>query len=473
MKKLQTSLLIFLSLLLVIPASQLVYRKWYCTYKIYHNLNMRYPVIEHKPIVVVITSYKNQEYAEANIRSVLEQTYDNFRVVFIDDHSPDQTFDIVSDIVKKSGKEERFTLQRNASRKMKFSNIYKAFHACKDEEIICVLDGDDKFSDKYVLDKINRFYQNPEVWLTYGTTVTHPDYKKWGKRYPDHYFLKQKIRDLKEFCLCPLRTFYAGLFKQIKLADFYYKGQFLTSADDPAYMYPMIEMGPTHALYVKDIFYITNFDNPISDHNYRRSLQKNLHQYIQTRPKYPILPPSFDPRKTKREALSLDVAILSDDSPHELAISLTKLEPTLVLYSAKSEQNAAQYKELSERFPKIRFIENRGDLHEAFSAPFVAFCKEPLKGDVDLHQCLTKMQQTGAKSVFLGNINSTLTATEIGDDFRALSNLAISDYFAEQRENYFVILSKDDAIHSLKKGNLEATLTSLLEQDLSLFLSTK
>ena len=53
----------------------------------------RFAVKEHKPFVVIVPSYNNSEWVERNLRSIFEQKYDNFRVIYIDDASTDGTWD--------------------------------------------------------------------------------------------------------------------------------------------------------------------------------------------------------------------------------------------------------------------------------------------------------------------------------------------------------------------------------------------
>src|ERR1700733_7929082 len=64
---------------------------------------VEHAVKEHKPIVVVIPSYNNPPYCERNLRSVLDQKYDNFRVIYIDDCSADNTYASVQQLVESSG----------------------------------------------------------------------------------------------------------------------------------------------------------------------------------------------------------------------------------------------------------------------------------------------------------------------------------------------------------------------------------
>ena len=52
---------------------------------------------------IIIPAYNCEEWAEWNLTSVLRQNYDPllFDVVYVDDHSSDNTFGIVSDIYDK------------------------------------------------------------------------------------------------------------------------------------------------------------------------------------------------------------------------------------------------------------------------------------------------------------------------------------------------------------------------------------
>ena len=48
---------------------------------------------------IVVPSYNNEQWVEPNIASILNQTYDNFDVLYIDDASTDSTLQQVRRIV--------------------------------------------------------------------------------------------------------------------------------------------------------------------------------------------------------------------------------------------------------------------------------------------------------------------------------------------------------------------------------------
>ncbi len=57
------------------------------------------------PLVVVMPSYNNAERYTLTLDSVFSQKYENFRVVYIDDASPDDTDDLVEQYIKEHGLE--------------------------------------------------------------------------------------------------------------------------------------------------------------------------------------------------------------------------------------------------------------------------------------------------------------------------------------------------------------------------------
>ena len=87
------------------------------------------------------------------------------------------------------------------------------------------LDGDDWFAHDMVLERLNEIYADPEIWLTYGSYIEYPNYgysvANFAQPVPKRIFEKQSIREYtrKHWCFCQLRTFYASLFKKIKIED--------------------------------------------------------------------------------------------------------------------------------------------------------------------------------------------------------------------------------------------------------------
>lgn len=248
-----------------------------------------------KPLVIVIPSYNNSNFYKQNLNSVFNQNYTNYRVIYIDDCSPDGTASLVAEHIRNTGQQRRFRLIKNKARSYQLANRYKAVHSCDDNEIIVMLDGDDTFAHSEVLNIINQVYKNNDIWMTYTKGLN------W-QEIPNEIKEKNKFR---EFCnphvanFAHLRTFYAWLFKQVRLKDLILDGPedivkrvikeqtiFFPFATDHAEMLPMIEMSSNGKVFqIKENLYKTNINNPI---NHWKLPKFPWHTYERGNTSYPM-----------------------------------------------------------------------------------------------------------------------------------------------------------------------------------------
>jgi glycosyltransferase involved in cell wall biosynthesis len=242
--------------------------------------------IAERPIVVLSTSYNNQEWCAKSVRSVLSQEYSNFRFIYIDDHSKDGTADIVESLFKRAHQDSRMMLIRNKERIGALANIYWAVHNyIRDEEIVVSLDGDDWFFDNQVLKKINAAYASGDVWLTHGTMIEYPGSQLgWSIPIPKEIIEDNAFRQYR--CVSHLRTFYSWLFKKIALKDLQDGGEFFPMTWDFAIMFPMIEMAGERHAFISDITYVYNTDNQINDNKVNAELQRGLDVVLRNMPPY-------------------------------------------------------------------------------------------------------------------------------------------------------------------------------------------
>ena len=239
-----------------------------------------------KKFVVVIPSYKNSQWCIQNITSALNQNYNQFRIIFTDDCSPDDTFSRVRDVVNSSSKGKIVTLIQNSNRLGALHNLYNMIHSCQDDEIILTLDGDDWFPDNEVLNKLNAVYSNDGIWMTYGQYKNSTDGQSGvAQPYPQHIIDSNQFRH-HVWGASHLRTFYSWLFKKIRKEDLMQHGTFFPMTWDFAIMLPMLEMSGSHSKFLGDILYVYNMDNPINDHKVNINLQHNLDAHIRGMAKY-------------------------------------------------------------------------------------------------------------------------------------------------------------------------------------------
>ena len=241
--------------------------------------------LSEKPIVVVIPSYKNIKWYEQNLGSVYVQKYKNYRVIYVDDCSPDGTGDAVEKYIEEQNQGLRTQVIRNIERVGAMANIYMAVHTCREHEIVVLLDGDDWLAHDEVFKKLNQVYSKGNIWFTHGTLMEYPwGNVSWNDPIPPEAIANNTYRQYK--CPSHLRTFYAWLFKKIKLQDFLYKGQFLIMAWDMAIMYPLAEMAGEKHAFIKEVNYVYNMSNPINDNKVDPDLQNFLDKLIRNRKPY-------------------------------------------------------------------------------------------------------------------------------------------------------------------------------------------
>lgn len=233
------------------------------------------PIINgERYIVVVIPSYNNSRWYKLNLGNLFAQNYTNYHVIYIDDCSDDNTYELVKKFVADCRQDYRVTLIRNPERQGALYNIYHAIHSCPDKAIILTLDGDDWLKGRDVLSTINQAYSNSNVWLTYGQFEEYPR-GNLGICHPmPDYIVQSKSYRKQEWFTSHLRTFYAGLFKRVKKEDMMQDGKFYTVTWDQAFLFPMLEMANGHFLFIDKILYVYNQANPLND--FKQHLRKQL-----------------------------------------------------------------------------------------------------------------------------------------------------------------------------------------------------
>ncbi|GAB5411429.1 MAG: hypothetical protein ChlgKO_05430 [Chlamydiales bacterium] len=239
---------------------------------------------EQKPFVILIPSYNNEAYCVENIRSALNQNYQNYRIIFINDCSSDRTLELVE---KESASSPKVLIINNKERRLALANVYDAIHHnIQDDEIVVTLDGDDELAHPNVLTHLNNIYAKKEIWLTYGQYAEKRSCREgFATPFPKECLQNNSFRKYPKLPT-HLRTFYAWLFKHIDLSDLQSNGQFYTMSWDSAAMLPMIEMARDHFVFIPEVLYIYNDSNPLSDHRINQKLQFAINQEIRNKPAY-------------------------------------------------------------------------------------------------------------------------------------------------------------------------------------------
>jgi glycosyltransferase involved in cell wall biosynthesis len=257
-----------------------------------------------KNIAIIIPSYNNCQWYQRNLSSVIAQDYQNFRVIYIDDCSSDGTGELVEQFIAEHNSGNLTHLIRNPVRIGALQNLFNAIRSCDDDEIVILLDGDDWLAHSGVLRKIDEVYGNSDCWMTYGQYQSWPDDEiGCSKEISSEIIEANRFRE-NEWCSSHLRSFYAWLFKLIKIEDLKSPcGTFYHMSWDQAIMFPMLEMSGHRAKFISEVLYIYNAANPISDCKVDRQLQRSLETAVRRQKRYARLNEPVASFRTRQSAL--------------------------------------------------------------------------------------------------------------------------------------------------------------------------
>lgn len=212
--------------------------------------------------IIISPSFNNEKWAEVYYDSINTQTYDNYKVIYINDNSTDNTQNKIEELTKGNSK---FTIINHKENKGAAYNYIEYLPSLnlEDEDILIHLDGDDWLAYPTTLEDLNRVYNQNDYWMTYGKFITYPDMELGNPQntpYPD--FVKQyKLYRKDQWRASHLRTYKYFLFSKIENEDLKskYDGEYFWHASDLAWAYPCLEMCPPDKIGVlEDVSYIYN-----------------------------------------------------------------------------------------------------------------------------------------------------------------------------------------------------------------------
>lgn len=403
------------------------------TFTALHAENTTLP---QKEIVVIIPSYNNKEWYPRNLSSALMQNYENYRIIYIDDCSSDGTGQLVRAFLQQHDTARRVTLIQNSERRGALANHWHGVHMCDDNAIIVHLDGDDWFAHKDVLARVNQEYQDNNVWLTYGQYMEYPANTRGHCRaIPEEVIAQNAWRSLRlPFPTSHLRTFYAWLFKEIKLQDLLYKGSFFSVSADVAFLFPMLEMAGSHARFIPDILYVYNNETPINDYKVRLELQLECLNYLRKQPKYTPLQQPVDMKAHKEWNNTANLIVFSYNRPMQLYAFLESVNKKVkglssiqVVYRADNDEYESAYQTVAAAFNRTHFIRHysKDDFKPKTLISFTLgirnsdywlFAVDDLvvKDEIDIATCIDALQKTHAYGFYL-RLGKNITHNYIHD----------------------------------------------------------
>jgi glycosyltransferase involved in cell wall biosynthesis len=371
------------------------------------------PVTEHKSFAVVLYAHNAAAWCERALRSVFEQDYDHYRVLFVDDGSIDGTLERAQRFIVENKQDHRVIAIRNDACLGPVGSLYRAADNCLDREILLPLDAQNWLSHDHVLSRLNQVFQNPDTWISFGQSIQYPSYQIVdAPSFNSAMIEKQGFRGMKDL-ECPAIAFYAALFKAIHLPDLMLGGRF--SESQPSYLTPLLELSGGRYRVLPEPLTFANLAQPIrnlpSGHLEQAALEK-------LGPYRPLA--QFPPTAVQQEN-NVDLVIFSFDRPLQLYGALesiyrylTNYQTLTVLYRVSDARFNAAYELVKASFPKVRYIKQsdtpRKDfkpllVHAIFDSPaeYIVFGVDDMimKDFVDLKFCRQMLEKTGAYGFYL------------------------------------------------------------------------
>ncbi len=343
-----------------------------------------FPVTEHKSFAIVLYAHNQVLWCERALSSILEQEYDHYRVIVIDDASLDKTAEKINQFVVDNNQQAKVTLIRNERRLGPIASLYRTVDGCLDREIVMPLEAKDWLAHPQVLSHLNGAYQNPDVWLASGQAIDYPSYD---------------LEETAELC------FYAALFKQIRLQDLYQRGRFASASS--VYLKPLTQMAAGRVRKLEEPLLFCNRASPIK-----------TAEFFEERGDYSALNAFPVPRK----ATQADILLFSFDRPLQLYACLESLQRYMtgfqtvtVLYRVSNPSFEAGYEKVKDAFPLVQFVAQSFDdpKHDfkpkvesiVFGSPskYILFGVDDIivKDFVDLSVCMDQLEKTGAYGFYL------------------------------------------------------------------------
>ena len=290
-------------------------------------------------IHIFITHYNSLQYLKKCLDSVFSQkTTVSIKIILVDDFSTESG---VTEYLNSLKTISNLQILRRDKRYGKGLNLFFCLKnaSYKNEDIICILDGDDWFADSSSLQTVIDTYQRTGCWVTYGSYVTSDgnSNKCTTPLSNAHFQSELKGRGFREapWIFSHLFTSKAFLWNNISEDILYFDGELSKITADQIINISIAEMAGTKRIqYIADTLVIYNIDTPISDSKINLAEQENIDRKNRRREAYSILKeaPANDfsliiPCKGRLEYLKTTIAIFQSEiqaAPFNISITIVE-----------------------------------------------------------------------------------------------------------------------------------------------------
>jgi len=234
-------------------------------------------------MVILTTLFNAENYIERCLYSIMSQTFKDFKCYITDDMSTDKSVDIVKKIIKD---DDRFILIENKEKFYQpgnYDQVIRNNSLINDEDVCVEVDGDDWLPDSKTLHRINEVYLDKDVWIANGKFRYSSGANGFAQKQTNFDSLRKQ-----RFTASHIRTWRAFLWRNIDVSDLKDEnGVYWRMTGDLSFMFPMLEMsGEEHYVFMENINYVYNEQNPINDHKVDLSLVNEIAVKIRNKKPY-------------------------------------------------------------------------------------------------------------------------------------------------------------------------------------------
>ena len=128
--------------------------------------------MESPLVSVIIPNYNHARYLDERIQSVLNQTYQNFEVIILDDKSKDNSVEVINKYRDNPHVSHVIINEENSG--STFKQWHKGFELAKGE-LIWIAESDDKCKKEFLETLLRFFEQEPQCVLAYTRSILFRD----------------------------------------------------------------------------------------------------------------------------------------------------------------------------------------------------------------------------------------------------------------------------------------------------------
>ena len=238
--------------------------------------------------VFLIPAYNCKDTIKQTMMSMFAQSYDDWRAVFIDDVSTDNTGEYILELAKKFGYEKRITVTRREEKYGEVRNTIEELKFIAPQEIVVRLDGGDWLTENDTLAILSEIYKDKEVdvcWTAQRWAFTN--YNISGNIKLETYGYKTVYEH--PWVSSHLKTFRASALKKVCDKNFFDdEGNWIMIACDQAVFLPMMHLATKEnrkLVFLPLVCYHYNIDlsKPDLFTEDRSIKQKNSAEWIRSR----------------------------------------------------------------------------------------------------------------------------------------------------------------------------------------------